>query len=320
MKNSKLYYSVGPLLYCPANNSSITRSLTENRFGTGYSLALCLEDTIGDNFVTQAEDILVRSLNTLFKVSQNTAFFMPKIFIRVRRAEQMINLTKRLGNSGEILTGFILPKFEPANAAAYIEAAENIQHTVSHKLYIMPILESPAIIDLRHRARILYELKDRLAAIEEYVLNIRVGGNDLCNQFGIRRHSNESIHSIRPVADIFSDIVTVFGRDYVVSGPVWEYYNGKNWAAELRQELQEDRLCGFIGKTAIHPNQIPLINQAYAVTPEDYRDARSILDWSKDSASLVAGNVQKERMNEQKTHARWAQKILYLSEIYGIRS
>ena len=65
MKNSKLYYSVGPLLYCPANNSSITRSLTENRFGTGYSLALCLEDTIGDNFVTQAEDILVRSLKSL---------------------------------------------------------------------------------------------------------------------------------------------------------------------------------------------------------------------------------------------------------------
>lgn len=320
MKNSKLYYSVGPLLYCPANNSSITRSLTENRFGTGYSLALCLEDTIGDNFVTQAEDILVRSLDTLFKASQNTAFFMPKIFIRVRRAEQMINLTKRLGNSGEILTGFILPKFEPANAAAYIEAAENIQHTVSHKLYIMPILESPAIIDLRHRAGILYELKDQLAAIEEYVLNIRVGGNDLCNQFGIRRHSNESIHSIRPVADIFSDIVTVFGRDYVVSGPVWEYYNGKTWDAGLRQELQEDRLCGFIGKTAIHPNQIPLINQAYAVTPEDYRDARSILDWSEGSASLVAGNAQKERMNEQKTHARWAQKILYLSEIYGIRS
>lgn len=318
MKNSTLYYSIGPLLYCPANNSSIVRSLTEERFGTGYSLALCLEDTIGDNFVAQAEDILIHSLQTLFQASQSTAFFMPKIFIRVRRADQMPSLTRRLGDAREILTGFILPKFEPANADTYIDTTVNIQHQFAHTIYIMPILESPVIIDLRHRAEILYDLKDRLAAIDEHVLNIRVGGNDLCNYFGIRRHSNESIHSICPVADIFSDIVTVFGRDYVISGPVWEYYNGKTGDAGLRQELNEDRLCGFIGKTVIHPKQIPLINQAYAVTPEDLQDARSILDWSKDSASLVSGNVQKERMNEQKTHASWAQKIIYLSEIYGI--
>lgn len=45
----------------------------------------------------------------------------------------------------------------------------------------------------------------------------------------IRRHCDESIHLIRPVADIFSDIITVYGMDYVVSGPVWEYYSGYNW-------------------------------------------------------------------------------------------
>ena len=46
MNNSLLYYSVGALLYCPANKKTIVDSIINNRFGTKYSLALCLEDTI----------------------------------------------------------------------------------------------------------------------------------------------------------------------------------------------------------------------------------------------------------------------------------
>ena len=113
----------------------------------------------------------------------------------------------------------------------------------------MPIYENSSIIDLRNRTDILYSLKDSLSQVEDLVLNIRVGGNDLCHMFGFRRHSNESIHQIRPVSDIFSDIITVYGMDYVVSGPVWEYYAGDNWKDGMIQEIQDDKLCGFIGKT-----------------------------------------------------------------------
>ena len=37
MKNNVLYYSVGPLLYCPANRISITDSLINERFGNRFS-------------------------------------------------------------------------------------------------------------------------------------------------------------------------------------------------------------------------------------------------------------------------------------------
>lgn len=48
MKDSILYYSVGPLLYCPANHKSLANSLIHERFGRHFSLAVCLEDTIRD--------------------------------------------------------------------------------------------------------------------------------------------------------------------------------------------------------------------------------------------------------------------------------
>lgn len=312
-------YQVGPLLYCPANNETIVHSLTHEKFGRQFSLALCLEDTIRDDRVAEAEETLIASVKVLAQAQSRQSFFMPKLFIRVRNYGQIKSLLQRLGDLRTLITGFNIPKFSPENADAYIRAVCDINENTNQTFYMMPILESPDLIDLQNRYRILYELKDKLDSVSQYVLNIRVGGNDLCHRFGFRRHSTESIHKIRPIGSIFSDIVTVFGMDYVISGPVWEYYNGKNWETGLIQELNDDRLCGFIGKTVIHPRQIPLVNEAYKVQLKDYNDAKAILDWDTDSPSLVSGSIVKERMNEYKTHSNWALRTLLLAEAYGLK-
>lgn len=318
MKDSLIYYSVGALLYCPANNETIVQSIINGRFQTKYSLALCLEDTINDNCIEEAEDKLVASLSAIYDKKLEADFYLPKIFIRVRCPEQIPKLYDRFGAAGELVTGFIIPKFAPDNADAYIQAMIQLNEKADRTIYMMPIFESPTLIHLQNRYSILYTLKEKLDSVEKLVLNIRIGGNDLCHMFGFRRHATESIHSITPIANIFSDIITVFSMDYVVSGPVWEYYSGENWDTGLTKELALDRLSGFIGKTAIHPNQIELINQAYKVSATDYADAKNILNWDETSDKLVSGSSTKERMNEYKTHHNWARMILFLAEYYGV--
>lgn len=320
MNHLPLAYTVGALLYCPANNTTIVNSITNGKFGKHFSLALCLEDTIQDTCVEEAEKILITSLQSICACQKEKPFYLPKIFIRVRNPLQIHTLLDRLGSSRELLTGFTLPKFSLENADDYIQAILAANARWDTPIYMMPILESPSIVSLQDRYSILYGLKNKLDAVSQYVLNIRVGGNDLCHVFGFRRHSDESIHKIRPISSIFSDIVTVFGIDYVVSGPVWEYYNGENWDIGLAEELKDDKLCGFIGKTVIHPRQIPLVNTAYKVTLKDYNDAKAILDWDTASPSLVAGSVVKERMNEYKTHSNWALRTLLLAEGYGLKA
>lgn len=319
MKNSALYYSVGALLYCPANNEHISHSLIAEKWGSHFSIALCLEDTVKDDCVKEAEETLIHTLGTLYDARKHTSFYLPKIFIRVRTPEQITDLLHRFGASRAVVTGFILPKFSMENADAFIDTILAANREFDQKIYMLPIFESPTIIHLKNRYQLLYTLKEKLDAAEDLVLNIRVGGNDLCHMFGFRRQSDESIHQIRPIADIFSDIITVFGMDYVVSGPVWEYYSGEGWDTGLCRELKEDRLCGFTGKTVIHPNQIALVQEAYKVSKKDLDDARSILNWDTESHSLVSGSVSKERMNEYKTHFNWAMRILMLSEAYGVK-
>lgn len=318
MKNNIIYYSVGALLYCPANHKSVANSVIQEKLGHKYSLALCLEDTINDNFVAEAEQTLIDSINTIYTSYQKQTFYLPKIFVRVRNASQIIRLTKSFGDSIEMITGYIIPKFSTDNADEYIQQLIKANEMASKKLYMMPIYENSSIIDLRNRIDILYQLKDTLSNIEDLVLNIRVGGNDLCHMFGFRRHANESIHQIKPVSHIFSDIMTVYGMDYVVSGPVWEYYSGSEWKSGLIQEINDDKLCGFTGKTAIHPNQVPIINTAYQVSKTDFNDAQSILNWNQNANEYVSGNLARERMNEYKTHNNWAQQTLFLAEAYGI--
>lgn len=319
MKNSLIYYSIGALLYCPANNKSIANSIISEKFGKQYSIALCLEDTIHDNYVLEAENIMINSLKTIYEASKNKMFYLPKIFVRVRNANQMHRIFYALGENIDILCGFILPKFSLDNADDYIDVLLRINQESNKPIYAMPIYENSSIVDLRHRYDILYTLKDKLSPIEELILNIRVGGNDLCHVFGFRRQDNESIHQIKPISNIFADIITVYGSDYVISGPVWEYYNSSNWENGLIAEIKDDKLCGFIGKTVIHPNQISVVNDAYKVSSKDLEDAKSILNWDDSLHSLVSGNIVAERMNEYKTHYNWALQTILLAEAFGTK-
>lgn len=319
MKDNTLCYGIGTLLYSPANRTTIAGSVINEKFDLPYSLALCLEDTINDDFVEEAEQILLQSIHAIYREKGKTSFYLPHIFIRVRNPEQIKRLYHALGSANELLTGFIIPKFSMENADTYIQEIIKINTGSARTIYMMPIFESGSFIDLRTRFDILYRLKDKLDAVENYVLNIRVGGNDLSHIFGCRRHPDETIYDIRPVSDLLCDIVTVFGIDYIVSGPVWEYYGGENWESGLRKELKKDFLCGFTGKAAIHPKQIAVINEANKVSQEEYEDAKQLLAWDQNNPSFVSGSSSHNRMNEFKTHTNWARQILMKAEAYGIR-
>ena len=185
----------------------------------------------------------------------------------------------------------------------------------------MPILESKTVADIGNRVDILWAIKHHLDAVHEYILNVRVGGNDFSNMYGLRRTETQNIYQIGVIRDILVNIINVFASDYVVSGPVWEYFgtdDSQPWAIVLRREIELDQLNGFIGKTAIHPSQLPIIYESLKVRRCDYDDASSIVNWSAGGLA-VAKSQDGQRMNEVKCHYKWAQRILMLAGIYGIR-
>lgn len=319
MKKRKECYEVGSLLYCPALNEKLAESIIKEKFGKKYTVAICLEDTVAAEFVPQAEQQLHRTLLQI--KNTKTDFYLPKIFIRVRDPEQLDLVHDMLYDCWDIITGYIFPKYTVSNAPIYNRKITDINRISKKTFYMMPILESEDIIDYGSRGQTLLNIKKMMDTVQEYVLNVRVGGNDFCNAFAVRRHYDETIYDIRSIADVLSDILTVFSREYVVSGPVWEFFSSDNneWKDGLLREAELDRLNGFVGKTVIHPKQIDVVNETLKVSHKDYEDAKEILGWSNKKGLQVSKSTGGERMNELKTHGNWAKKILFLAEIYGVK-
>ena len=317
MPQDYMPYRVGGLLYTPALNKSIAHKILSNRYDKLTSLALCLEDSISDESLGKAEEQLKETLLTL----QHSSVSLPLVFVRIRSVDHLEKIHTFLGEAESVLTGYILPKFDLTNCDAYCQIIREYNMNRMNRLYIMPILESQTIAEIGNRVDILWALKSRLNAVREYVLNIRVGGNDLCNMYGLRRTETQNIYQIGVIRDILVNIVNVFSSDYVVSGPVWEYFGEDEtqpWATGLRKEIELDQLNGFIGKTAIHPSQLPVIYESLKVRKCDFDDASSIINWSGGDLA-VAKSSDGQRMNEVKCHYKWATRVMALAEIYGIR-
>lgn len=316
MADKRLGLSIGPLLYTPATDGKIADHIIMNKFGDSYSLALCLEDSIPDNLTEDAVINVRRVFERLRKKIKKTNFYLPKIFLRVRTPKMIGRMYRELYEMQDMLFGFVLPKYSPENAKEYNAEMLEVNERAKNKLYMMPILESKNLIPRNHRNKVLYSTKDLIDAVSDITVNIRVGANDLCSYFSLRRPRGNTIYDVLPVADLLTDILTAFSKDYIVAGPVYDFY-GEGEEEGLMRELKADRAAGFVGKSVIHPLQIPAVLESLKVFREDYEDAVKILDWhDKISVGSSSGG---HRMNELNTHRNWAKQTVELKEIYGLK-
>ena len=84
--------------------------------------------------------------------------------------------------------------------------------------------------------------------------------------------------------------------------------------AWLDAEVAQDLAHGMIGKTAIHPDQVPHIERHYQVAQSDIELALRIID--PDSPAVFR---MQESMCEVATHSSWAQQIIEQARLFGIR-
>lgn len=343
--------ALGGTLYTPANRPDLVKDvLRQSELGCG-SMVLCLEDSIADADVPSAEKAVVATLETLAERGGD----LPLLFVRVRTPGQLLTVARQAGPATAVLAGFVIPKFdnESGVAAAFFDALHLVQAELGldgrtagkHRLRIMPILESPAVIHVETRAAALQNIAALLAANRADVLSIRIGATDMGSAFGLRRSRDLTIYDVKVVANVISDIVNVLGRPtggFIISGPVWEHYNNTERVLrpqlratpfagtqerELRKrimtanldvlirEIELDLANGLLGKTVIHPTHVALVRAMSVVSHEEYLDALAIAgNVNGGAAASPYGN----KMNEMKPHQGWARSTLLRAEAFGV--
>ncbi|GAA3237118.1 HpcH/HpaI aldolase/citrate lyase family protein [Actinocorallia longicatena] len=335
-----LAMAMGATLYSPATRPHLARDIAKCHRQGVRSMVLCLEDSIPDGEVAQAERNLVAQLQA---VSADEA---PLLFVRVREPAQIPDLTRRLGPAAGLLTGFVLPKFEASGGKAYLDALGDATKISGFRLLGLPVIETPEAIYRETRAGVLHDIARLLAHHRDKVLAVRLGAADLCSAYGLRRPRDLTIYDIQPVAGLISDVVNVLARadstGFVVSGPVWEYFSGgerlfkpqlrqspfeENQAGPLRslligtdldgliREVTLDKANGLTGKTVIHPSHVAAVHALMVVTHEEYCDATDIL--GVEAGGAMASSYS-NKMNEAKPHRAWAERTLRRARVFGV--
>jgi citrate lyase beta subunit len=347
-----LEHALGATLYMPATRESIAQDVIEGKLKGLMSMVLCLEDAIGDNEVKKAEGLVVKHIQQLaLAVSQGIISWadIPLIFVRIRNVNQMRRITEILAENGSLLTGFVFPKFTIDNGYRYLKVLAELNKYQAKPIYGMPILESPEVIYLESRQENLLYIKKLLDQYRRLILNVRIGATDFSGLFGLRRSPDMTIYDIKVIGSCITDIINIFARpdsNYVISGPVWEFYSSERvLKPQLRQgvfidhlgqaggrmrdnlicryidglihEIILDKANGLIGKTIIHPSHIKPVQALCVVTHEEYMDASSIIASSNGDVGVLPSQYA-NKMNEIKPHMRWAEKIMIKSKIYGV--
>ncbi|MFC5733034.1 HpcH/HpaI aldolase/citrate lyase family protein [Cytobacillus gottheilii] len=349
----QLAYALGATLYMPATRPNIHQDLLSKKHSGLTSMVICLEDAIGDWEVERAEKLVVEELLRL-QEDMKKGFIqeddLPLLFIRIRSYEQLLRLINQAEQALSLLTGIVIPKFNPVNGTEIINEIQMLHQRENFKLYVMPILETREIIYKETRLDELLKIKAVLDEFSDYVLNVRIGATDFCGLFGIRRNTDTTIYDIAIMRDCITDILNVFSRSdspYLVSGPVWEHFSSKERrlkpqlrqtpfrqrygqkGLELRTDLIDQQMDGLIrevlmdisngiiGKTIIHPTHIKAVQALNTVSCEEYLDAKMILEQA-DGQKGVLKSSYSNKMNEIKPHYYWAEKTIKKSLIYGV--
>lgn len=353
--------ALGGTLYAPGNRRNLASDIRKRAANGCMSMVLCLEDAIADDAIEEAEDNVVATLTELFTskngvsskdgVASEPAAPLPFLFVRVRSPRQMRHIADRLGESIDLLCGFVIPKFhnETDDGILFFDAlaAINATRPLAAPLRLMPILESPVMIHSETRASVLTRIHNLLIAHRTEVLAVRIGATDLSSVFGLRRSRDLTIYDVKVVSAVIADIVNILGRDsdgFVISGPVWEHYSNterllrpqlrlspfraasdeklrrrlllKNFDG-LMHEIALDQANGLTGKTVIHPSHVPVVHALSVISHEEFLDAEAILgNRNGGAAASPYGN----KMNEMRPHLAWAERTMLRSSAFGVAS
>ncbi|KAF0971357.1 MULTISPECIES: HpcH/HpaI aldolase/citrate lyase family protein [unclassified Gordonia (in: high G+C Gram-positive bacteria)] len=343
----RLAIALGATLYVPATRPDLADVIRKRRAEGVISMVIDLEDAIADH---EEDDAIEHTVAALRDIAEKPGDPM-LLFVRPRSADRIPRIAAALDtpsapNTPPALTGFVIPKFNSANADEALGEVARASELLGRHLWVMPVLESAAVVHRETRDDELTALTANLSEHRANVLAVRIGATDICGYFGIRRDRDLTIYDVRVAADVIAGIVNHLGRSdesgFIVTGPVWEYFADhermfqptlrhtpfrESDAVYFRQQLVSrdmdgllreitlDRANGLHGKTVIHPAHVAAVHALSAVTHEEYHDALDIL--AGDTGGVRASSYR-NKMNELKPHRNWALRVIDRAAAFGV--
>jgi citrate lyase subunit beta/citryl-CoA lyase len=242
-------------LYAPGNDP---RKIEKALASEADAVVLDLEDAVAPNRKEEARESVSEVLRSRPA---------KPVFVRVNAPGSALAEEDIEAISGPHLSGLRLPKTESAEAVRGV--AERLE-TLGCEAGIQCLIESALGL----------ELAPEISRSHGRVVGIGLGEADLAADLGVRDEAGLLYARSRVVAT---------ARAAGLPGPVQSVYTNVRNTDGLRQSTEAGKKLGFLGRSAIHPAQIPAINEVFTPTEEEVAEAEGLLARLEESAGKGTG-------------------------------
>ncbi len=244
-------------LYVPGND----RKKIEKALASGAdAVVLDLEDAVAPNRKEEAREIVAEVLRSEPE---------KPIFVRTNVPGSALADEDVEAVAGPGLAGLRLPKSE---------SAEEVRRVAQR----LEALGCEAGIQCLIESALGLELAFEISRAHEKVVGLGLGEADLKADLGIRGEGEAGLLYAR------SRVVSA-ARAAGLPGPVQSVYTNVRDTDGLRNSTQAGRDMGFVGRSAIHPAQVAVINEVFTPTEREISEANELLDRLDSEAASGAG-------------------------------
>ena len=242
-------------LYVPGSDP---RRIEKALASEADAVILDLEDAVAPNRKEEARTTVAEVLRSEHE---------KPVFVRINAPDSVLAEEDVEAVAGARLAGLRLPKTEsPESVRLVAQRLENLGCEAG----LQCLIESALGL----------EFAFQIARAHEKVVGISLGEADLAADLGVRGDAGLLYARSRLVAAT---------RAAGLPGPVQSVYTNVRDAEGLRRSTMEGKNMGFVGRSAIHPAQIEVINEVFTPTEEEVAEAKDLLARLEESTGTGTG-------------------------------
>jgi citrate lyase subunit beta/citryl-CoA lyase len=242
-------------LYVPGSDP---RRIEKALASEADAVILDLEDAVAPNRKEEARTTVAEVLRSEHE---------KPVFVRINAPDSVLAEEDVEAVAGPRLAGLRLPK---------TESPESVRRVAQW----LDKLGCEAGLQCLIESALGLEFAFEIARAHEKVVGMSLGEADLAADLGVRGDAGLLYARSRLVAAT---------RAAGLPGPVQSVYTNVRDAEGLRRSTMEGKNMGFVGRSAIHPAQIEVINEVFTPTEEEVAEAKDLLARLEESTGTGTG-------------------------------
>jgi citrate lyase subunit beta / citryl-CoA lyase len=242
-------------LYVPGSDP---RRIEKALASEADAVILDLEDAVAPNRKEEARTTVAEVLRSEHE---------KPVFVRINAPDSALAEEDVEAVAGPRLAGLRLPK---------TESPESVRRVAQW----LDKLGCEAGLQCLIESALGLEFAFEIAGAHEKVVGMSLGEADLAADLGVRGDAGLLYARSRLVAAT---------RAAGLPGPVQSVYTNVRDAEGLRRSTMEGKNMGFVGRSAIHPAQIEVINEVFTPTEEEVAEAKDLLARLEESTGTGTG-------------------------------